>query len=240
MIATSGCVGAGMRLPDDFTKLHLRMNGIGTAFRDLKGNAISVYGGAIQNSDSPIFLGNSGKFDGSGDYLTVPANAYVFGASNFTIEFHVIFASVSGIQTVIMNQSAYDAGLYQVTFNGTNNQWEFNFGASSQADGWYSQYRSPDGLGISTGTRYSIAFQRVGTTASLYINGASVALSVASGFNEFGSVTLGTPTLVSLIGGYRYKGSTISQYLNGFISELRISVGIARYTAASPRQTRRM
>ena len=77
---------------------------------------------------------------------------------------------------------------------------------------------------VSTGVWYHLAFVRTGASAKIFIDGVSQTLTenTAFGTNDVGN--LATPLI---IGAY----SDNSLYLNGYIDELRISKGIARWTS---------
>jgi hypothetical protein len=76
--------------------------------------------------------------------------------------------------------------------------------------------------GFSTGTWHHLALVRNGSTLSIYIDGVSQALTadVAIGANDVGDVS--SPL---------YIGSDSQYHLNGYIQDLRITKGVARYTA---------
>ncbi len=218
MIASSGCMGAGMRLPDAFTKLHLRMNGEGNVFKDLTGKTITANGGVTQNSTSQYFLGNSAYFDGNGDYLTVPA----FNISNdFTFECVVSGASLSTTPITIIGplNDTSAAGWFRLYWKSIN--LKLTVYSTSWIDfTWTYTFTS--------GVDYHIAIVRTSGVIKFYVNGVQV------GDPYSYSVYIGTST------GWRIGSDSVTPwyYYNGNMSELRLS-SIARYTAAFIPPTRR-
>ena len=155
-------------------------------------------------------IGGSGFFDGTGDYLSVASNsALQFGTGNFTFECWVYPRGVAG------------------------NEFYADFGATS-ANGWglYDegavgnlQFRIADVDRIAvdplTTTAWShVAVVRSGTTVTLYVNGISV--------GSYGSA--GTDLTYS---GTNYIGSQSgsSNYMNGYMGNIRAVKGTAVYTA---------
>src|SRR3990170_5584126 len=102
-----GCCGCGDRSMTPVLKMVLRMMGVikdafwnnvtllmhmngnngGVIFTDEKGAISTVFGNAQTSTAASKWLGSSGKFDGTGDYLTLPSIAgYDFGTGDFTID----------------------------------------------------------------------------------------------------------------------------------------------------------
>ena len=81
-----------------------------------------------------------------------------------------------------------------------------------------------DNVALSTGTWYHMAFVRNGSSHKLYINGT-----------EYLSATSSDPIIKTRAAGigvlYHTAGSS-NYWFNGFIQDVRITKGLARYTAA--------
>jgi len=73
---------------------------------------------------------------------------------------------------------------------------------------------------VSSNTWYHLAVVRSGNTFSLYVNGVSESTATSS-------VVIADDTSNLLIG----VGDTGTTYLNGYIDDLRITKGYARYTS---------
>ncbi len=147
-------------------------------------------------------------FDGTGDYLEVPAsNNLAHGADSFTIEFWMYATSVAGTQNI------YDTR----TGNG------FSVNMVSGVVGFYSEPNSGyllQSSALSADTWYHVAIVRNGTAMAMYIDGTSVATATNSS-----SFTNTTGTI-----GARYSRN--QQYYSGYLQDFRVSKGLARYTSS--------
>ena len=148
-------------------------------------------------------------FDGTGDYLYSPANPnFVFGSGNFTVESWFYLASSTSNQCLIDFRSSSTSTVgffFGIVTNGYIQVW-------NNANIIYYN------AGITTGTWYHIALVRNSTTMAVYLNGTSVATATNS--------TNFTDNICRI-------GSSISavENLNGYLSDLRITKGVARYTS---------
>jgi hypothetical protein len=163
--------------------------------------------------------GYSVAFDGTGDYLSMSSGTSL-GAGNFTIECWVYLTAAAASETTVGSSTNY----YTVGFNGnfvfrvgTTNLWRSFDGQGSQAtiDGSFTW---------STGQWYHMAWVRNSGTVTVYRNGTSLG-SVAD------SKTLSDSTNGYGIAATR-QASSYSSLLTGYISNLRVVVGTALYTAA--------
>lgn len=169
-------------------------------------------GNASQGTFSPFSpAGWSGYYDGTGDYLTAPANAeWAFGTGDFTLEAWVFLTA---------NQVANS----NIVTNFSNpNGWFFSFNTSPGNNypmfTTYTTVLLTATSAVSLNTWTHLAAVRSGTTLTIYINGT------ASG-STTNSSTLGDASAVLYSG---FNG--ISAYFNGYISNLRVIKGLAVYT----------
>jgi hypothetical protein len=175
---------------------------------------VTAVGNAQISTAQSKFGGSSIAFDGTGDWLTLPTTTdFQFGTGNFTIEgwtrVNMVTSKANGVfqqATTLFPNSTSNT----VAFGTQNNVWQI-YAKNAQA--------------LSTATLaadiwYFFALVRNGTTTRLYIEGVSVIEVTADSTNYTGQV-LG---IGSIFG-------TSSTSLNGYIDELRITKGIARYTA---------
>jgi hypothetical protein len=141
-------------------------------------------------------------------YLTVPANAaFAFGTGDFTVESFIYFnvAPSATAQTFLDCASAGQFG-FQVT--NTAIVAFSSFGAA---------YSFTQSLVISTW--YHIAFCRVGTTLTCYVNGVSIGTNTVSfSFTSPNTVNIG-------------RNANNTQFVNCYLSNLRLVKGTAVYTA---------
>jgi len=160
---------------------------------------------------STSVYGGSGYFNGTSDYLTfAPGSTTVFSTNNFTVECWV-YATLS----------PHTNGMFMV--DGRN---------SSQTTGFYLYFGSGSGIvwggpsvTISNSTTYSantwyhIAYVRNGTTGTIYVNGVSAATGTDN--NNY------TTSLTTAYIACRYS---IANYVQGYMSDVRINNGTAVYT----------
>ena len=152
-------------------------------------------------------------FDGSGDYLVVPASSEInFGTSDFTVEFWINFAAFPSNGYILNKEDSsgndFTLQYYQNAIKVSN---------ATVGSGW-SHYSS--GIGsLSTGTWYHIAYCRSSGTLKSYKDGTEVNSATDSrNYNLNNAITLGS----------RYPGDYAA---NVYIQDLRITKGLAHYTA---------
>jgi YD repeat-containing protein len=169
--------------------------------------------GSVQLSSTQAkFGGASSAFDGSGDYWAVPhSNEFSIQAGDFTIEAWV-YRSVGGQQHYLLSKRSYSAA----------DGWEWRINADNTL-----QYFHTGGTQVSstsavpTGSWVHLAATRSGSTVRLFIAGVPVGSATFADGNENTADTLKIGVGNDLSGGF-----------NGYIDEVRITKGVARYTAA--------
>jgi hypothetical protein len=178
-------------------------------------NNLETVGNAQISTAQTKFGGGSMYFDGTGDWLVVSPNVTNnLGTGNFTIEAWVYLASGSTYQFLIgaTANGGMQVGL-NVPISGTptiavgtaNGSWFLNFGAS---------------ISISSNTWTHIAVTRSGTTNRAFINGVQLGSNITDSTSwSFTNNTLQIGATTSVVS------------LNGYIDDLRITKGIARYTS---------
>jgi hypothetical protein len=191
-----------------------------TSFVDESSSAktITAFGNAQISTAQSKFGGSSAYFDGSGDYLRLADSAdWFFDTGQFTIELFVQFDTGFGNDETFVNQwSGTDSSQNAWFFyrqGGTLRFLTNNATVSVQSSAWSA----------STGQWYHVAVDRDGSNKiRLYIDGTMVAsaTSAASIINSNEFVAVGTiGTLTSF------------NPLNGWVDELRITKGVARYAS---------
>lgn len=192
--------------------LHMQGANNGTTFTDSSSNALSVTANGNTKTTTATFKwGNScGAFDGSGDYLTIAASSVMdFGTGDYTIEMWVKWSSVSGAQTLI--DFGNGAATYLRIDNG-NTLYVYDSGAFV--------INAATITTLSAGQWYHIAMVRSGTTRTVYVDGSSIGSGTRSG-------SAGSSSITTKVGS-RYD-SALS--FNGYMQDLRITKGVARYTS---------
>jgi hypothetical protein len=174
---------------------------------------------ALTNGYTANTVGGSAYFDGTGDYLTVPANAaFTMGTGDFTIEYWFNSPTIptTGFQTHISQYVGGTTGLGYWTI-------ELDFAANSNSFLIYyngSTSFTATNASIKAGQWYHIALVRSGTTVTFYVNG------VASGNTTYAG-QFGTSSALLYIG---LQQSGLSGAFNGYISDVRVVKGTALYT----------
>jgi hypothetical protein len=175
-----------------------------------KNNLETVADAQIDTSVKKYGTGSM-EFDGTTDCLFQPSNVnYGYGTGNFTIEFWLNLNATT-TQTIISNASA--DGTVQPTIYYSNGSGIRYFTDSADRI---------TGGALSTGQWYHIALARSGTSTKMFIDGVQTG-STYTDTNNYGA---SNPLIV---GDYQSPPSGLST-LNGYIDDLRITKGVARYT----------
>ena len=172
------------------------------------GSLIDVTGTVPTTYSSITPVSYSTSFNGSSQYLTLASNAALaFGTGDFTIECWVNSSNWKTSTAAPIFISAVTGGMFFGT-NGTN----FVVRAYSVAD----QLATATLPALNTWTH--VAAVRIGTTLSLYYNGALIT-STTNSYNFLqGAVYIGNDAATA--------------YYQGYISNLRITKGVGVYTGA--------
>ena len=150
-------------------------------------------------------------FDGSGDEITTPASdLYNYGTGDFTWEAWV-YVSSQGTYDYIFGQHTLAAGLGLYIQGGV---WKLYGGNAVQITTTTS---------VSNGTWYHVALARESGTARLFVDGtlagnATITSSIPSGATY--GITLG-----------RWTEPSDAQYFHGYLQDVRVTNGLARYTS---------
>jgi hypothetical protein len=152
------------------------------------------------------------EFDGTGDRLVIPYSPYLLLESgDFTVEMWLYKNANTAYMTACGNLSSPNTNSWQILsdVNGTKITWFSN-----------DFFQLTGTTTLNTSTWYHVAFVRSGSSFKLYVNGTEDASTTNSvNFNVTNSLFVGhTPEL------------TAGRDWNGFIDDLRITKGVARYT----------
>jgi hypothetical protein len=179
-------------------------------------NDLETVGNAQISTTQSKFGGSSMYFDGNGDYLRIrDSQNFVFGTGDFTIEFWVYYNS--GLTA--------DVALFDGRPSGTNGVYPLIFSNTTGKLVWYinSAARITGTTTLSTSTWYHVAVARSGTNTKLFLNGTQE----GSTYTDSNSYLLGTDRPIIAAAGATLGADP----LNGYIDDLRITKGYARYTA---------
>ncbi|MCK9324153.1 MAG: hypothetical protein M0P69_01515 [Bacteroidales bacterium] len=204
--------GALLGAAGDVLLLHMDGSDSGTTFTDAYSrHTITAQADAQTKTAVKKFGTASAYFDGTGDYLTIPnSEDFNFGTADFTIDMWVRFAEFSsGAYGLFSTSGVYTDGI-TIVASATGSSLSVYFEGADKTFAW-----SPV-----VDTWYHVALTRSGTSVKAFIDGTQI------GSEQTVSTEIHTSNNVS-IGGY--YGSTL-KYFNGYIDELRISKGVARWT----------
>jgi len=209
--------------------LHYDITSDTNAFIDssLSNHKITVYGDTQIDTTQSKFGGASAFFDGAGDYLSLnDSNNWYFGTGKFTIDFWVRLNSVLSTQTFIsqwtklIGEYGYGTG-WIIWWDHTAKTFNVSSTRSDQLLLELSCDWSPQ-----TNTWYHITVIRNGITPYdwyIFVNGVRQQLKVCMGSENGEFVDLNQPLFIGW-NGFR-------SWFNGWIDELRIYKGIARWKA---------
>ena len=214
-------VGAGRTFYDNLV-LAMPFNAA-TGFADVssRNRNPGVYGNTTISTAQSKYYGSSAYFDGSGDYLSIAdSDDLHFSSVNFTAECWA-YPTDSPSQPILVGQWSGSTGsttLSWVMLLSNNSNRYLRAAISSTGSGVDFDLISSTSLGLNQWNH--CAFVRNGSTFTLYLNGVSVASTTDSDslFNATNSLTIGA-------------SSAGSEPFNGFLQDLRIYKGIAKYTA---------
>lgn len=184
---------------------------------------VTANGNAQIDTAQSKFGGASGLFDGTGDFLSVPANSdFDLGTGDFTIDCWVRFNALPADGNLMTFITRYTSGSYAV--NGS-----YLFFIDNSGGTYRLSWESYDGADItinrtwstpSTGVWYHLTVIRTGTTIRMFVDGTQLGADGTDGHNLTQSTSL-----------YVGADSAANYVVNGWIDELRIVKGTAVWTA---------
>jgi hypothetical protein len=169
---------------------------------------VKLNGNTKSSTTQYKFLSSSMYFDGSGDFVSTESSSITaFGTGDFTIEAWIRWSSMASESAIIYaNGTGWVVYMYpanKIQWGTTSPQTPANKLTSSTS--------------LSTNTWYHLAVVRNSGTVTIYIDGtADGNVSDTNNYSVSGSLEIGK--------------SHSSQYFSGFMSDVRITKGFARYT----------
>ena len=215
---------AGVWPPDDYwdnvvALLHFDGADGSTAFVDQRLHAFTALGNAQLDTAQFKFGTASLLCDGSGDGITTPDSAdWEFAGGDFTIETWVRFNSVVASHIVSRANNGDGAGSW-ILWRNDSAQLEFYYttngllGTARRAQGAWS---------ASAGTWYHLAACRSGADLRLFVDGTQIGTTFNAGTDIIADTTQPMRIGIAPDGGRPH---------NGWIDDVRITKGVARYTA---------
>jgi hypothetical protein len=185
----------------------------GAIFDNAMMNNLETVGALISTSVKKYGTGSI-AFDGSNDYLVsnpATTDLYAFGSGNFTIEFWVYINNTTGTQIIYDCRSSGGFEIAPTLY------------LSSGVLNYYANGTDRiTGGSLSISTWYHVALVRSSGSTKLYLNGTQTG-STYTDANTYVN-TAGRP----FIGGN--ANSVGNNSLNGYLDDLRVTKGYARYT----------
>lgn len=205
---------------------YVEMSNLGVA----SSNIVGFTSGSIPLASAEVFGGSSMYLNTSGDYLSTPAHVdFNLGTGDWTVDFQVMFTATN------LNLAQYflaqrDSGTVQYGFYkdvSTNGHKLAMFArnTTNQGDLIMDSAWTPV-----AGVWYHLAFVRNGANGYIFIDGVKQAATVTTAFGTFPS-----PSAAVQVGCLLGAGNNVW----GYMDEVRVSKGIARWTASfTPATTR--
>lgn len=177
--------------------------------------------GNVNISESQTVFGETSGFfrgDGTSGISTPDHSAFALGSSNFTIEAWIYPTNTAGVNTICGQRN--DAAENQLAFVFYQLSGKTHMVVSSNGTSW--AINQTGSLNVTANAWSHVAMVRNGSQWRIYLNGqvAQTSTSSMAVFDSTAPMWVGHSLLSS------------NQDFSGHISELRITNGIARYTAA--------
>jgi len=196
--------------------LHGNVTNGSTTITDSSSNAVSVtaFGNASISTAQSKFTGSSIYFDGTGDYATpTSGTGFSFGTGAFTIEAWIYLDGSQASYAGVLGGGPTSNGSFSLFSAFGNSKFTFNIYGGPQIV-------APTTL-LDQWVHVALVREGTGTNQTkMYINGTSAGSMTYSTNMTFNTFVIGRP----------YPAND-QEYMKGFVDELRVTKGVARYTA---------
>jgi len=204
------------------TSLLLSGTNAGIIDKSQTAKTLTLNGDVKSSTTQTKYLSSSMAFDGTGDYINVNANGIAnFGTNDFTIELWAYANSFPSYSYLIeARNSGSQLNAWTLSFNYMGN-YNNNILQFASFNGSVANLFLSSNTAFSTGQWIHIAVTRSGTTMKMFLDGTEVASNNSAGFDfalDQNPIHIGS----------RFS---IEQYFNGYMSDIRITKGLARYTS---------
>ena len=189
-------------------------------------NNLETVGNAQISTGQNNFGSGSMYFDGNGDYCFLPrTSSFLFSSGDFTIELWTYISNTTDRKYILgpgTDTASHYKGFGLEIFGQQLSMW-----ASSNGTSWNMlEADTPSNRGstlMAANTWYNITVTRSGNTFRSFVNGV-----VEKTFTVSGTI-FSDPTIPYNIGRTAYLNGNF--YYNGYMDDLRITLGYARYTS---------
>lgn len=194
--------------------LHFDGADASTTFTDEHGHTVTVRGNAQLDTAQKKFGTASGLFDGNDDYVTMDGSDFTFGTGDFTIEGFLRLNATGLTQVFYDSRPTSTNGLYPTIFVGSGDVLVYFTNSTNRIVGTTT---------LTTGVWYHWAVSRSGTSTKLFLDGTQEGSTYTDSNNYLNGAS--RPALSA-------NGLTLTTgELNGWLDEVRVTKGLARYTA---------
>lgn len=171
------------------------------------------------SSDVFKFGTGSIQFNGSNRIETPDDGSFTFGTDDFTVEMFVRYASVpsTSAPATLFSKSGASGRSYALTVDAVGFTFRYTIGGTDVV--------IPLGTYAAVGTFNHVAITRRNGLISLFVNG------VKNGADSADAASAHDVNDAPLTVGCLFTGSVAVNGLNGHVDEVRITKGVARYTA---------
>jgi len=209
---------------DGYTKLLLHCDGAndGTTFTDSSPSAHTMTANGDAHTDTTVkkFGTASLQLDGNDSVSTPDSADFAFGDGDWTVEAWLYADTVSEGQDMFYQQYDSDNHKFQMWRSGTSICFH------ARSGGTHILFANTPSSVISVDTWHHVAVSSSSKTVKIFIDGVSQSLTVLLGANPYS----GSMPDVGSVLGIGGNGNEYTQW-QGYLDEVRVSKGIARYTA---------
>jgi hypothetical protein len=190
----------------------------GTTFTDVKGHTMTRGGNTVTKTGEKKYGTAAIFLDGTGDYLSCTSSDFNLGSGDFTIEFW-FFPQDGGhggsyARLLAIGADATSGGLYIVA-NNTDNPLTFLIqGHNGSA---YVNLLDYVATGVTDDTWHHFALVKASGVYTAYVDGSQYATKTTSYTHSTTALVIGA-------------GTTGANAFKGYIDDVRITVGVARYS----------
>jgi hypothetical protein len=190
-------------------------NGTTTNIKDSSSNNIgtTIFGNTVISTSQSKYGGSSVFFDGIEDYLKcATSSGFTFGTGDFTIEFWMRANSIGPNVQILYDMRPSVSGAYPVIYTAIAGNLNFFVDGSNVITG----------ATITTGSWQYVALCRASGQTKLFLDGSQTGSTYADSNNYLGGANRPYIGGEGLGGGYNF---------NGYLYDLRVTKGVARYTS---------
>ena len=206
--------------PTNITNTQLLTNYTnGAIFDNTAKNVLETVGNAQISTTQSKWGGSSMSFDGTGDVLIIPYSPTIDlgGTTPFTIEFWIYMNSLAARGSVAAKNDGSSAA---------NSQFDLNIETTGQVNVQFYSGGSAITINSATGVITTSSWIYVALTKDVSGNYKIFINGTQSGSTTTSTSSINSPVRQLTIGAQTIGGGTS---LNGYIDDLRITKGVARY-----------